>query len=129
MKKRAFALMLALALCLGLAVPGWAAGSETDTAVKQAYGAVLDSQIRQYGVMSDASASTGGYDPYTFVDKSGNVISCSSAKAENRTVQIRMRTVLIGGEVEMGSYHAEEVTQVVSMPSADVMEQIIEALS
>lgn len=74
----------------------------------------------ELAVQEEITYSAGGYGPYTFADKNGNVISCSSAKVENKTVQIRMRTVLIGGEVEMGPYQLEEVTQVTLEPGSRV---------
>ena len=127
MKKRVSALILALVLCLGLIVPGWAADvSELDAAARQAYHKEEAQTLRQLqtepAVQEEIAYSAGGYAPYTFVAINGDVISYSAAKVENKTVQTRTRETLIGENIGLGNfpYEPEEVTQVTLEPGSRV---------
>jgi len=59
MKKRLISLALTLALCLGLAVPAFAADtSGLDANTRKAYYDVLTAQINKYGIVSVSAVKT-----------------------------------------------------------------------
>lgn len=72
MKKRLLSLVLALALCLGLAVPAMAADtSGLDATTATAYLNVLTSEINQYGIVSQSNNSGLEYVALEDMDANG----------------------------------------------------------
>ena len=73
MKKRLLPLMLALALCLGLAVPALAAEKEAE----EAYEVVIPCELVNVGPFFEGLAWVDLGDTYGFIDKTGEeVVSC-----------------------------------------------------
>ena len=70
MKKRLLPLMLALALCLGLAVPALAAEKEAE----EAYEVVIPCELVNVGPFFEGLAWVDLGDTYGFIDKTGVVI-------------------------------------------------------
>ena len=70
MKKRLLPLMLALALCLGLAVPALAAEKEAE----EAYEVVIPCELVNVGPFFEGRAWVDLGDTYGFIDKTGEVV-------------------------------------------------------